>query len=69
MGRKRSLIEILSYFLLAVIVLTGFRASAMFFYGPPISTVFSVLFYLAILGFIGTLFYGFYRLVTKAGKP
>jgi hypothetical protein len=68
MARKRGLLEIIAVFLAAVIVLTGCKASAAFFYGPPISTIFNALFYLAILGFIVSVLYGVYLIVTKAGR-
>lgn len=68
MARKRGLLEIAAIFFGAVIVLTACRASAGFYYGPPISTVFDVLFYLAILGFLGTVIFGVYRMVMKTEK-
>ncbi len=68
MARKIGVLELTAFFFAAVIVLTACRATAGFMYGPPFSTVFDALFYIAILGFLASIVYGVFRLYIKMSK-
>jgi hypothetical protein len=68
MARKRSILEYIALFFAFIVVLTPARLIVGGTYGPLASGICNIFWYVAILGFLGCVFYGVYRIVTKGER-
>jgi hypothetical protein len=68
MARQRSILEYIAFFLALVIVLSPARLIIGETYGGVTAAVCNIFWYASILGFLGCVFLGIYRYVTKGEK-